>query len=356
MQPPRKTVPRLAAAAAAACAALACAEHASAAYAPRLVVVTGSHSPAAAARVTLQLSQPASDDQATARVTFYAPVGYTASLKQTAGTQIGTASATLKARAAGGSLVPFTGVLTADDPAKYASNACAAGTHAAVWLLSLSHGRDALTLPLYVDPVKSGVEASFASTKIELCLPSPDIPESAGGAPLGGQLIAASLAISGVFANPASAGEYRWSSFFTPFFTGTSTPNLIATQESRAIVRLPIDLTLAGAYIKKQKRVRVSGGLTEAGRTIAGAQVRIYAGTSRRHLKLVRTVTTSRTGGYRALIRIRGRTIYIRARAAVGVRNYSKNGCFGPSLAPGGCVAATLQPFAVRTPTLAATR
>ena len=344
---------------AAAVAALGFTGTASAAFAPRLVVVPSTHALGAGTQVKVSLAKASADDKSSGRVTIYAPVGYVAGLKQAPGATIGTAAVTMKAKAQGGKILAFAGAFTADTASKYDSNTCAPGAHEAVWLLALSHAQRTITLPVYVDTIKAGVEASFASAKIEFCLPAPDVPEAAGGAPFGAELFNATFVLRGVFTNPTAIGEYRWSAFFTPFFAGTAIPNLMATQEARALVRLPIRLTLAGAYLKQRmkakkriRKLRISGSLREGGLGVAGAAIQIYVGTAPQRLKLVRTVRTGPRGGYRFTVRLKKKTAYFRARVALGPRSYTATGCFGPSIAPGGCTAATLQPLAIATATL----
>jgi hypothetical protein len=196
--------------------------------------------------------------------------------------------------------------------------------------------------------VKTGVEATFASAKLELCLPSPDVPESAGGAPLGLRLVTLNLKLTSTFTNPTARGTYRWSAFFTPFFAGSARADLMATQESRTLVRLPTNLRLTVKRTGKRK-VQVRGVLTTAGAPVAGARVRIYAGTSATRLHLVRTVRTGSKGGYRTTLRVKKRIPFLRAQTAVGARNAGATACAGPSLAPAGCGGATLAPFAVAT-------
>jgi hypothetical protein len=85
---------------------------------------------------------------------------------------------------------------------------------------------------------------------------------------------------------------------------------------------------------------------------VPGATIRIFAGASPQHLKLVRVLHTGARGGYRAVIRVRGKQTYFRARAITAARSATQYGCFGPSLAPSGCTAATLQPLSLASVTL----
>lgn len=81
---------------------------------------------------------------APATVTIYVPQGYTIALPA-AGTKIADAFVRVVIKSLSPStVVPVQGAVTADDPAKYAADpaaqACAPGTHAGVWVVSVSAG------------------------------------------------------------------------------------------------------------------------------------------------------------------------------------------------------------------------
>ena len=71
-----------------------------------------------------------------------------------------------------------------DDPAVHPNDPCAPGIHGAVWRLNITVAGTPLTVPIYVDAITAGPEATFASAKIQLCLAGPI------GTPAGAQLLA----------------------------------------------------------------------------------------------------------------------------------------------------------------------
>src|SRR5581483_2131858 len=74
------------------------------------------------------------------------------------------------------------------------------------------------------------------------------------------------LTLNGVFANPSSPGDYRWTAIGR---TASALPS--PPVESQTVVRLPPKLTIAVKVIRPHGRhgrafVRVSGAVTEHGR------------------------------------------------------------------------------------------
>ncbi len=90
---------------------------------------------------------------ATAKIAVYVPAGYVVNTALPAGSKIGAVDAELSIA---GAMVEATGSINADDPARYAtdpaSQACAAGTHAAVWLVTLTDAGQTLSVAVFVDP------------------------------------------------------------------------------------------------------------------------------------------------------------------------------------------------------------
>lgn len=336
---------RLVLAACAGLAALAGSGPALAAYAPKFVV---SHTPpsvtSSATTISIVLTR---DDDATARVLFYAPLGYQAALGQAAGTQIGTVQATVQAlRISADAILPLNGVVLTDDPAKYLANPCAPGPHAAVWILRLEAAGQTLAVPIYVDPITAGPEAAFASFRLVVCLPSPHIPPEQGGAAFGAKLLTAILQLNQVYTAPTAAGRYVWPAIFTPYAAGSAVPNAPATVEARGIVGLPAQLTLNGRITSRAKRtIRLSGALTEAQTGIPGLTIEILIGS-----QVSFRARTGATGNYSLALRRKGKKKVksaFRARARVPVRDVTSTGCAGPSLAPGGCISATAGAFTI---------
>lgn len=331
--------------------ALAFAGTAQAAYVPKLVV---NHAPpnvsTAGTTISIQLTR---DDDATAKVTFYAPLGYQGVLNQAAGTQIGTVQATVQAtRISADAILPLNGTVVTDNPANHAASLCAPGTHSAVWLLRLEAAGQTLTVPVYIDTVSAGPEATFASFKLQVCLPSPHIPPEQGGAAFGAKLLTATLTLNQILTAPATRGQYVWPGAFTPYAAGSALPNVAGTVEARAVVRLPGQLTLNGRITNRARRaILLSGALTEnlAGITGMTVQIQIGGRTSFR-------TRTGASGRYSLALRRRGSarriTSAFRARVVVPARDVRSTACAGPSLAPGGCVSATASSFTLLSRTV----
>ena len=272
------------------------------------------------------------------RAVIYAPTGYTAVLAQPAGTQIGTVEAQVQVREPiAGAVLPLTGTITAANPAAYTTNQCAPGTHAAVWLLTLQAAGQTLTVPVYVDPTV-GNETAIGAYKLTVCLPSPNIPASAGGATFGAKLILAQLNFSqGVFTTPINSGTFRWHMLATPWpATAAGPPNAAGTVSAQARVALPARVTLRAT--SKRGRVTITGSVLEATTGVNRQPIRVRVG-NRNY-----TVRTNAGGAFRLVVRraVRSR-VTITVTANIGARTIN---CSTPSPFPGvACVNETLQFF-----------
>jgi hypothetical protein len=322
---------------------LAFATSAWASYTPKLVADPKSEALSGSGAFTLTFSQPA-DDQATAKATIYTPNGYSTDVSQTPGTKLGTVKANVIAKGLGGIPLKLNGTIQADNPANYTANPCAPGTHQAVWLMVLTASNQTLKVPMYVDSITSGPEAAFASMKIQVCLPSPDVPPEQGGATFGAKLVTAQLNfISGIFTNPSSRGTYAFSSIATPYDVNSGTVRPDQTVEARGIVQLPVTLGM-NAKAGKRGTVILSGAIAAAGRA-AAATIRLYAGPTAKKTKVVSS-KAARRGKYSFTVRVR-KTTFFKTSASSAARDVTASGCAGPSPAPGGCVSATLEPVQV---------
>jgi hypothetical protein len=323
-----------------------------AAFTPQFIVV---HNPnnVASQTTTIRFVVPREDD-ATFKTTFYAPLGYQGVLGQAAGTQVGTVTASIQAlRISPDAVLPLTGTMVTADPARYVANACAPGAHRAVWLLRLEAAGRTLEVPVYLD-VPEGAEASFASFKFQVCLPSPYLPEEAGGAAFGAKLLDATLQLqSGLLTTPATAGRYVWPAIFTPWPNGPGLPNVAGTVQSRAIVQIPGQVTLRATYNRARNTWRLTGAVTENRVGVAGATVQILRGSRANGLSRILTVRTGANGSFAASGRLRPRVrTFFRARTVVPNRVNSTVGC-AISLplppVPGGCVAAVYSGFTAQS-------
>jgi hypothetical protein len=282
------------------------------------------------------------------KVTFYAPAGYTANLTAAAGTQLGTVAAQAQVREPiAGAVLPLTGTLVAENPANFTTSPCAPGLHGAVWTIVLpAPGVEPLRVPVYVDQT-TGAEATFASTKMQICLPSPHIPASAGGATFGAKVIQAVLQVQGVFTSPTARGEYVWRAVATPW-APPATPNVPGTVQAKATIGLPASLTINARVTSRARRtVLVSGRLTEGGEGISRARVQVFVN-NRRPAR----VTTGGNGRYAVTMKMARRGTYsFRATSAVAARSET---CSDPAPLPLPCVSQNAAFYAVASSTVRA--
>lgn len=296
------------------------------------------------------------DDDALFRLQIYVPLGYTPALTAAPGSTIGAVVATVQANAiSADAVVPLTGSIRVDSPTAATHNepsdlACrgSAAPINAVWVLVLQSPTGPLEVPVYVTAITAAPEAAFASAKLVLCLPSPYIPQSAGGAALGAKVFNAQLTIPGQLTAPTAAGTYVWRAIATPWTVGGATPNAAGTRELQALDSIPAGTLTGTARVVARKRVSVTGRLTSGGAGVANAAVRIFRGT-----RVVATVRTTATGAYsyRSGVLKKGRYTF-RARAVVPQRDLGAAGCVTAiSAAP--CLGATTSGFTATSPTRA---
>ena len=323
--------------------ALAFAGSALAAYTPKFTV---SHVPVNGSPTTTITIEQTQAEDATAKVTFYAPQGYSGVLTQAAGTKLGTVAAHVQATAISqDAILPINGDVlvasSADAAVAAASTACTGTTtHSAFWVLALEASGQKLTVPVFIDATTGG-EATFAQFKLQVCLPPPV------AAAFGAKLLDAALAVSNVFTAPSSPGDYVWPAYFTPYSSAAGPANLVGTVQSRAVVRLPARITLKAKVTSKKKRTAsFTGSVTENSAGVAGAHVQLLAGT-----KVRSGAITKANGSYAIPLKKTGKkgTTTFRARVTVPARSITAAGCAlaVPNLpaAPAGCVSAIASPF-----------
>lgn len=329
---------------------LAGAGNALAAYKPTFVVRTDSQqlSGGGGAGMTFRVNVPR-DDDATAKVTMYVPQGYGGVLDRTPGKDLGPVSAQVIAKALGGALLPLTGRVESVDPNTAVNNPCAPGQHDAVWNLNLTAAGQKLVVPVYIDTITTGPEVAFAKFKLQICLPSPDVPQAQGGATFGAKLIFAQFSVKGLFTNPSARGANTFRGLFTPYVPGGGTVNAAGTVEARSTNRLPAQLAMSAVVNQRSGIVTIRGTLSEFNVGVGGQKVKLRFGATARGVKIFRTVTTNAKGNFAGSLRLKkGVTRYLRADVFVPVRN-DPNGCAGTSLAPAGCVTATLPSYTLES-------
>ncbi len=326
---------RLALVASAAVVTLAFTGSAWASYSPSLTVTTSSNKPGAATSLLLGHIQSAADDP-TAKDTIYAPLGYGVNLTQAPGTKIGDVSARLILRNGGNAEVDVDGTVVADNPANHPNDQCAPGLHQAVWNLNVTVAGTPLTVPLYVDAITTGPEATFASAKVQFCLAGPI------GTPAGAQLEFAFFDVNGVFSNPTSTTDHIWHATFTPYVAGQPVPNPAGTTEGQAVVPGRVGLTMKTKSLKHGV-VIVSGRLTVDGQAFGGALVELYKPGSAKRIGKART---KGNGNYTIRIKIKKKTRVLAQVLFLG----DLPACPAPPLpgVPQGCKTGSLSFFAVK--------
>ena len=298
---------------------------------------------------TLHIAVPQATDPIAA-ITIIVPNGYTANLGQAANSTIGQTNATALGHDVGLTL-PLSGTVTTTNPVAPANDPCAPGPHAAIWLLNLTVAGQPVTLTLYVDPT-SGALAQLGAYVMKICLPPWDTPVgSPGRAVEGAQLLDAQFTVNSIFTAPSAGSVNVWHTLFTPYNPGVGTVNAAGTFEARSLVGAPA-LTLKAA--KKNGKYALGGKLTEGGIALSGVGVTVLRGTTATRLLKVAGTSTGPGGAWASAGKLVGKKpVYFKAHASVGERDATATGCAQPlpaTIAPGGCVSATLGAWAVDSP------
>jgi len=272
-----------------------------------------------------------------AHVSVFAPQGYGLELGRPVGAPVGTAVAITEDPSGGGFGDSAQATLAVADPAAYVSDpkaqACAPGSHAAVWKATLSAGGGrSLELPIFVDPAGTSAPAGAAYV-LQAC---PIWPSTEVGI---AHRTARTLLIfiEQGFTVPEAAGRYPWSALVTP---AGAPPALGAepsrTYELRATLPFPRVLTLRARRDPKTKTVVLSGRLTALGQPEANMQIALLtSGASSSRPTFART---NAAGEYQLRTRVTKTTEYIAFVAE------DPGPCVAPSAAPAGCLTETVTP------------
>jgi hypothetical protein len=257
-------------------------------------------------------------DEPTARFVLYAPVGSNLAVPLAPGTALGPVSAHAAAADLGGAVLPLTGNVLVANPADPliigASAACDPVPHVTVLVLNLQAAGQVLNVPIFVDQ-PAATEVAFASLKMTICLPPPDVPAGTPGrATFGAKLIDADFTLSAL-TGPTAAGQHRWRSLWTPYTPLVGQVNAAGTVETQSLVFQPISLTLKTkttgkvTRVKKKRVVRttatVSGTLMAGAQPAPGQPVVITANGKR-----IGTVTTKPDGTFSLATRITKATVF----------------------------------------------
>lgn len=242
----------------AALATLAFAGTALASYAPKLVVSsTGGAGLGGPARIGVVVG--ASDDP-TAKTTIYVPTGYTVETVSP-GADLGKVTATASAADLGGAVLPLTGELLSIAPnATTQAQAQQCGvTPTQTWDLHLSAAGQTLDIPLFVvAPLAPETALGFVD-KLVVCLPPPDVPVGTPGRSVFGAKLLSATFTSSAITQPTAAGDYRWTSLFTPYTPNTGKPNAGGSVEVQSLRHLPakIGVVVTRKRVVTHKTVKV---------------------------------------------------------------------------------------------------
>jgi hypothetical protein len=251
----RKTI-RFAMLVGASFASLAFAGTALATFSPKLIV---SSATAGGGPVRVGALVGATDDP-TAKVSIYVPAGYQVNTTTAVGTKLGDVTATAAAADLGGAVLPLTGEL--DVAAPDATSAAQCGTtDVQLWNLKLTAAGQTLNVPVHVVKASASESASGYSYKLVICLPPPDVPAGTPGrAQFGAKLLSATFSVSAI-TEPTAAGDFRWTSLWTPYNPGKGTPNAAGSVETQSIRHLPTvaKLTLTKKKVTTSTTKRVNG-------------------------------------------------------------------------------------------------
>jgi hypothetical protein len=335
--------------------ALATAGSALAAFSPKLTVTN------AAQAVTIDVRVNQTDDP-TAKVSIYLPNGYQIN-SPNPGTKLGDVKATAQAADLGGAVLPLTGDLLAVDPNQFATAqaACGVTTVAATWDLHLTAAGQTLDVPMFVVQ-NSGPEATVGQFKLVVCLPPPDVPPGTPGrATFGAKLLSATFT-SSALTSPSAAGEYRWTSAWTPYTPNTGRPNAAGTLEVQSLVRLPAQAALTARKTRTFKNVKVKGKtvkqlwtrvsviarVTENAQAVGGIRVTMTVNGKR----LGAASTDTKNGAVTGTFLLRKGTVTVAASGVIPVRDLGAPGCVKTAIFAGiPCNDATVGGATVRATT-----
>ncbi|MGB2875779.1 MAG: hypothetical protein WBB76_09940 [Gaiellaceae bacterium] len=242
---------------------------------PTMTVEQSSYKPGAKFTADFFVWAPADNDP-TYKVTTYSPATFNANLGQAPGTKVGTVVALAHAKALQGAPVALAGNVVVGNPADANLQAAAlrctgSATIQEVLVMNMTVPGTATTIAISDFVSKSGFVVQ------QVCLASSDVDPSAGGAPLGAQIVSMDYTISGMFSNPGKSDGYQWVADFTPYLAGTGTPNPAGALEWRTYVGLPSSLTFS-VVKSTSSSVTFTGKLSVPQLAPNGIRLDLYAG------------------------------------------------------------------------------
>ena len=223
-----------------------------------------------ARRVTINFTQSATDDPS-AKLTFYAPREYSASLdpgrrarRSGPSTRQGTAADL------GGAVLPLTGTVqvraaagtylsgTTQVPIAAASTQCTGtATHTAFWVLILQAAGQTLELPVFVDQVTAplpGARARSPRRRSRRACRRRRAGRDAGPRDVRLQADPVNFKVNDVFTS-AGTGEPRWRVLATPYRPDTRPPNAAGSVEAQSVVAFPRSVVLTRPTVRPRSGV-----------------------------------------------------------------------------------------------------
>jgi hypothetical protein len=281
------------------------------------------------------------DNAAPAKIVIYVPQGFSLNTGASVGSAVG--SIDVHAVLGGNPLTIPTGTVVADNPASYTANpqaqACAPGTHAAVWVAHVA----TFIIPIYVDAT-SGAESTIGAYKLQICLTAPQATSPQV------QLTEAELNfIRTVLTNPSTPADYLWRVFVTPYVSGTSTPNPSGTYELRGADFIPAVLTFKeSSYNKKKHQAVLTGRLLLIGKPVSGIPVYLLIVSAGGNITQAAHANTNKKGTVTFRRPVKKTTKF----AELVPPLEGPCGSDTPTTAPGGCLSETTTPFFSNTVTV----
>jgi hypothetical protein len=295
-------------------ASLAFAGSALASFAPKIVV--SATTPGAAGGATRLGVLVGNADDPTAKATFYIPSAYQVGVPN-AGTTLGDVTATAAAADLGGAILPLTGNLLAAAPTS-ATNAAAAAcgvTPAQTWDLHLTAAGQVLDIPMFVT---TSALPGYPNALV-VCLPPPDVPSGTPGrAVFGAKLLSATFTSSAI-TQPATAGDFRWTSLWTPYNPGKGTVNPAGSVEVQGLRHIPTAVKLTTTKKKVSVTKKIKGKKHTTVHTLVKWSASVTSGTGAASSSvIVTTVGGKKVGGASgSFVLASGKSAVVKANAVI---------------------------------------
>jgi hypothetical protein len=270
---------------------LAFAGSAFATFAPKLVVASSGDGHARIGVVV------AASDDPTARTVIYVPNGFGVATPAP-GTTLGNVTATAAAADLGGAVLPLTGTLIAIAPnSTTIADAQQCGIDPTqTWDLHLSAAGQTLDIPLFVVSTIGPEAAVGFVSKLVVCLPPSDVPVGTPGRSVFGAKLLSATFTSSAIIEPSAAGDYRWTSLWTPYTPNTGKTNAAGSVEVQSIRHLPAALstTVTRKKVTRHKTIKVKGKRKRI--TIVSTVVHVTSTVTENGVPASATVTTTAAG------------------------------------------------------------